>query len=150
MSISRTAALLAVALVLAGTAYRAAWQHGGGHAIAWTDVSPALGGVELRRPGATSFGRRADLERYLAPSVPGHLDLRGRAAVLIAAGARSSDGFSIDVLGVREERSRVVVSVRERTPALSRPTPATLSFPYRLIAIAATGKHVDVEWRGRP
>lgn len=137
-------------------AYRLAWQHGDDHALVWSDVSSALDGVELRQPVAASFARRADLDRFLARAVSERsavvraLDLRGREAVLIATGARSSGGYAIEVLGVREERSRVVVSVRERTPSLARPAPATLTFPYRLIAVTATGKHVDVEWRGRP
>lgn len=139
----------------AGAAYRVVWQHGGGHAVAWSDVSPALDGVELRRPVAASFGRQVDLSRFLTKAAPGvgsprALALHGREAILIATGARSSGGYGIEVLGVREERARVVVSVRERTPSLSRPAPATLTFPYRLIAVAATGKHVDVEWQGRP
>ena len=150
MSISRVAALLVVALLAAGTAYRAAWQHGGDRAVGWSDESAALAGVELHRPVATSFGRQADLARYLAPAVPRQLGFGGRQAVLIATGARSSAGYSIEVLGVREERSRVVVSVRERTPSSSQPAPATLTFPYRLITVAVTGKHIEVEWRGRP
>lgn len=145
-----------MALLAAGATYRLAWQHGGDHALAWSDVSPALDGVALTRPVAASFARQADLDRFLARAVSGQpsasrvLDLRGREAILIAVGARSSGGYAIEVLGVREERARVVVSVRERTPSLSRPAPATLTFPYRLIAVGATGKPVGVEWQGRP
>lgn len=53
------------------------------------------------------------------------------------------------MLGVREERGRVVVSVREVTPGAGARS-AALTFPYRLIEIAATGKRVEVEWKGRP
>ena len=143
-------------LLVAGAAYRIAWQHGGDRALAWNDVSPALDGVALTRPVAARFARQADLDQFLAraasgqPSAARVLDLRGREAILIAGGARSSGGYAIEVLGVREERARVVVSVRERTPSLSQPAPATLTFPYRLIAVGATGKPVGVEWRGRP
>ena len=106
--------------------------------------------MELHRPVATSFAGPADLARYVAPLTLRPLDFRGRRAVLIATGTRSSAGYSIEVLGVREERGRIVVSVRERTPSSARAAPATLTFPYRLIVIAATGKHVEVEWQGRP
>jgi hypothetical protein len=51
---------------------------------------------------------------------------------------------------VREERRRVVVTVRERTPSLARPGAARLVFPFRLITIARTGKPVALEVRGRP
>lgn len=142
--------------MLAGTAYRAGWQHGGDRAVAWRDVSTALGGVELHRPVVASFGRREELGRYLARELPartasvGALDLSGREAILVALGARSSGGYEVEVLGVREERARLVVSARERTPSLLDPAAARLTFPYRLLEVAATGKHADVEWRGRP
>lgn len=145
-----------VALLAVGATYRLAWQYGGDHEIAWNDVSPALEGVALTRPVAASFARQADLDRFLArtvfdrSSVSRPLALRGRQAVLIATGARSSGGYAIEVLGVREERARVVVSVRERTPSSARPAPATLTFPYRLIEVGAVGKPVEVEWQGRP
>lgn len=145
-----------MALVAFGVTYRIAWQHGGGRPVAWRDVSSALEGVELHRPVAASFTRQADLDRFLARTVPGPtsvsrpLDLRGRTAVLIATGARSSGGYAVEVLGVLEERGRIVVSVRERTPSAARPAPATLTFPYRLIEVGAVGKPVEVEWQGRP
>lgn len=139
-----------VTVVAVAAVYRVVWQHGDGRSMAWSDESGVLVGLELHRPVATSFARPADLARYVAPHVPRRLDFGGRRAVLIATGARSSAGYAVEVLGVREERGRVVVSVRERTPSGGSSTPATLTFPYRLIAIGATGKHVEVEWRGRP
>ncbi len=143
-------------LVAVGAAYRLAWQQGGGRPVPWRDVSSALDGVELHRPVAASFDRQAGLDRFLArtasdrASVSRPLGLRGRQVVLIATGARSSGGYTVEVLGVLEERGRIVVAVRERTPSAARAAPATLTFPYRLIEVGATSKPVEVEWQGRP
>lgn len=114
----------------------------------------SLEGVRLVRPVAASFGRQAALERFLAEAARGYtvaagVVAPGREAVLVATGARSSAGYAVDVLGVREERSRIVVSARELTPSIGS-SAATLTFPYRLITIPAAGKHVEVEWQGRP
>ena len=67
-----------------------------------------------------------------------------------SSGPRSSDAYRLEVVAVTEERSRIVVSVRERAPSLARPGAARLTSPFRLITIERRGKDVTLDWRGRP
>jgi hypothetical protein len=78
------------------------------------------------------------------------IDFGERTAVLAAAGPRSSSAYALDVVRVTEERRRIVVAVRERTPSLASPGAATLAFPFRLITIARTDKPIELDWEGRP
>ena len=70
--------------------------------------------------------------------------------VLVAAGPRSTPAYRIDVVRVTEERNAVVVSLRERTPPATDPTPSGLVFPYRAISIPWSAKPVTIDWLGRP
>ncbi len=78
------------------------------------------------------------------------IDFERREAVLVAAGPRSSSAYGLDVVRVAEERRRIVITMRERTPTLAHPGAATLAFPFRLITIERSGKPVELVWEGRP
>jgi hypothetical protein len=78
------------------------------------------------------------------------IDFGSREAILVAAGPRSSGAYELEVVSVTEERRRVVVAVRERTPSLARPGAARLTFPFRLITIERHDKDVTLDWKGRP
>ena len=98
-----------------------------------------------------TFGGEIALRAALGPSatVP-TIDFERRRAVLVAAGPRSSTAYALEVVQVREERRRVVVRIRERTPTLANPGAATLAFPFRLFTIERSGKPVELAWEGRP
>jgi hypothetical protein len=148
--VTRAVALAGLACVLAAAwiLYVRLYQHGGGHELAYTDLSGALHEPRFPRPAGKVFRDGEALASFL----PGRtrIDLRGREAVLVAAGPRSSTGYSLDVLRVTEERGRIVVSVRERTPRLGDPVRARVTYPYRLIAIPRSRKPVKIDWQGRP
>jgi hypothetical protein len=103
-----------------------------------------------------SFWKRGQVVRYLARTFPGKaprvppFDFDRKRLVLVAAGPRSSTGYSVDILRVTERRADIHVLARERTPSLDRPVVARVTSPYRLIAIPATDKRVRVQWQGRP
>ena len=129
------------------------WARGGDRPLLWKDVTgPTI--AEPPRSELRVFRSRGSLLRYLrwggAVTLPTELDFDRFDAVLIAAGPRSSSAYELSVLRVTEERRRIVVTVRERTPSLARPGTARLTFPFRLILIERRGKDVTLDWEGRP
>jgi hypothetical protein len=84
-----------------------------------------------------------------AATVP-PIDFRRRTAILVAAGPRSSTAYRLEIVQVVAERRRIMVRVREHTPTISRPGAATLGFPFRLITIGRTDRHVELDLEGRP
>jgi hypothetical protein len=153
----RVAALTATAaLVCAWLVYAYGFGHGGDRALAWRDVTRQLGPVEFPRPAGRVFSSAPELRRYLiaamlgrAPELP-PIDFRRREVVLLATGPRSSTGYTVEVESVREERRRVVVHVRERTPSLGDPVAPRVTYPYGLITLPRRDKPVDIIWEGRP
>ena len=60
------------------------------------------------------------------------------------------DGAGVEPGDVVEQRSSVVVRLREVTPGVDDRAPSRLSFPYRAISIPWTAKPVTIDWVGRP
>ena len=119
-------------------------------------MTARLGPVLWPKSVTRSFWKRRQLVRYLArtfplgaPSAP-PFDYAHRRLILVAAGPRSSTGYSVEILRVTERRGDTRVLARERTPSLGQHVELRLTSPYRLIAIPATGKRVYVSWQGRP
>jgi hypothetical protein len=143
-----------VGLVCAGLVYAYAFERGGGQTLAWQEVR--LGGAEFPRPAGRVFGSAEELRRFLIAAMPGRtpasppIDFGRREAVLLAAGPRSSTGYTVEVESVREQRGRIVVHVRERTPSLGDPVAARVTYPYRLITLPRRDKPVEIVWEGRP
>ncbi len=81
---------------------------------------------------------------------PPPIDFNRREALLAAVGPRSSTGYDLRVVSVTEQRDRVVVLLRERTPGLRDRVTAKLTFPYRLITIPSSGKPARFRLEGRP
>ncbi|HXH87801.1 MAG TPA: hypothetical protein VNI55_04260 [Gaiellaceae bacterium] len=128
----------------------AAWGRGGDAPLAWRDLTGRTLG-EPERSQLRSFDDAGSLREALGASATAPaIDFRRREAVLIAAGPRSSSAYALEIVGVTEERRRVVVAIRERTPTLARPGAARLAFPFRLITIERTGKTIELDWKGRP
>ena len=83
-----------------------------------------------------------------APDPP-PVDFTRRTALLVTTGPRSSSGYVIDVLEVREERRRVVVVLRERAPLLRDRVRPHVTHPFRLLTIPHSEKQVEFVWTGR-
>jgi hypothetical protein len=147
-----------IAAVLVAIGASVAWdqyERGGSKAVPWTDVTAKLGEVRWPKRIGRSLESRAELVRELrdaqpidTPAAP-MFDFTRRRLVLAAAGPRSSTGYDVRVVRVVERRDRVDVDVREIAPTLRRRVRAKLTFPYRLLAIPAGGKRVQVRWEGR-
>jgi hypothetical protein len=135
--VSRVVVVLAVALAVLGagwTAYVRYWRHGDAHALAYRDESARLSGFETTHAFTRVF-RRAN---------------PGQISVLAATGPRSSTAYRLEVVGVTEERGRVVVTMREQAPTLARPGRAALTYPYRLLVLPDHRKPIHVDIEGRP
>jgi hypothetical protein len=102
-----------------------------------------------------AFKTQAAFAKYVQHESPGigHLpsiDWANREAILISAGPRSSTGYVLRIVSVRETAHHVVVTVHEDTPTLGEPVRARVTYPYRLITIARTSKPLFLHWPGRP
>ena len=130
---------------------------GGSKPIAYDDITSQLRGrVEFPRLVRSIFHTRADFVSYLedtmpgrAPSVPA-IDFAHREAILIASGPRSSTGYKLRVVSVRETRDRVAVNVKETSPQLGEPVTARLTYPFVLITIPQNAKSLFLHFEGRP
>jgi hypothetical protein len=79
-----------------------------------------------------------------------NIDFARREIYLVAAGARSSTGYELEVVRVRDEGDHVVVVVHERTPSLADPVQARVTYPFVLISLPRSEKPVKLKWPGRP
>jgi hypothetical protein len=120
--------------------------------VGWSDLSAQVGPLRTADSVRRLFRTRGQLARYLnrasaqgsAPAV----DFSTRQLLFVAPGPRSSTGYSVQVLSVREQEGKITVKVRERTPKLSDRVEARVTYPYRLLSLPA-GKNVYVDWVGR-
>ena len=155
--IAKLPALLAVSLVIAGgVIWTQVVQGRADKQLAWQDVTARMGSVLWPKSVNRSFWRRRQVVRYLArtfplgpPRVP-PFDFARRRLILVAAGPRSSTGYSVRIVRITERRSTIDVLAREATPSLRSRAVPRLTSPYRLITIPATSKRVYVQWQGRP
>jgi hypothetical protein len=119
-------------------------------------VTRQLRGFEPPRLTRVLLTSQAELESYFRHESPGsvtHLPRVAwsrREAVVIAAGPRSSTGYVLRVLGVRETPNTITVTVHEVTPRLGQTVQARLTYPYRMITIPRVRKKLFVHWPGRP
>jgi len=136
---------LAIVVLVAGGLIRRHHSHERLRTLPWRIVS--AGRLQLAAP----IGKRIRLQKTADKILgPGHLHIPpGRMAVVISPGPRSSSGYSVRVLSVVEERSRIVVNVREVTPSLGNRVRPIVTYPYRVILLPLVHKGVLVRWRGR-
>lgn len=103
-----------------------------------------------------TYHDRDKLERAFRLAWPGHvphlpaIDFDREEVALATVGPRSGAGYSLRVLQATEERGRIVVILRERTPTLGKPGRVGLTYPYRLIVFHSTDKRTLVRVQGRP
>lgn len=115
-----------------------------------------MGPLEFARITRDVYRSRSALLDVLERNNPGRsirlppIDFRRREVYLVAAGPRSSTGYDLRIVEVRDEGDRVVVVVRERTPSLGDPVVARVTYPFRLIALPLSDKPVKLKWPGRP
>jgi hypothetical protein len=120
--------------------------------VPWHDLSAQVGPLRINGSQHPLFREQAKLDQYLrragarrpAPAV----DFSRQQLLLVSPGPRSSTGYGVEVLSVRESDGKITVRVRERAPTLSEPVEARVTHPYRLLSLPA-GDDVYVDWVGR-
>ncbi len=122
----------------------------------YVDLTRQIGQLEFTHITVKLFDNRRDLIEKLDQNNPGRrielppLDFRRQVVYLIAAGPRSSTGYDLRIVRVRDQGGRVVVMVREQTPSLGDPVEARITYPFRLIALPRNDEPVKLKWLGRP
>jgi hypothetical protein len=157
-SISKRLAALAAALVVTAgwVVYTHVWRDGAAKPLAYRDLTSQLGPLEPPDAAQLLFSRRDQLERYVRGVRAGEalrlppIDFTREAAVLVTTGPRSSTGYALRIDSAEEERGRVLLRVREVTPALGDPQQARITYPYRLLVFRKLDKPVHLELEGRP
>ena len=143
------AATAAVVFTIALLAY-GLWPEPEGTPVAWSDLSAEVGPLTVTRETKRAFRERMPLAEYLTATggrVPA-VDFERRQLLLVSPGPRSSTGYSLEVLEVRERDGAVTVTVTERTPGLGERVEPSITFPFRLLSLPA-GRDVYVDWLGR-
>ena len=129
---------------------------GSGRPVAYDDLSAQLRPAEFTRQIRQIFRSRAELVNYLERAMPGRrlhvprIDFARREAILVAAGPRSSTGYELRVVSVRERGDRLVVTVHERTPSLGERVTARVTYPFLLLTTRRSDKSLLLKWPGRP
>ncbi len=129
---------------------------GAGRLVPFVDITPKLHGFQSLRLIREEFRSRAQFAAYLRTNARGEavqvppIDWTHREAILVAAGPRSSTGYILRVVDVRETPQHVVVTVHEQTPKLGQRVAARVTYPYRLITIPRIDKPLHLHWPGRP
>ncbi len=126
------------------------WPEPKGQAVTWSDLTTKAGPLTITRETKRVFRRRTQLAEYLTAAggrVPA-VDFERRQVLLVSPGPRSSTGYSLEVLEVRERDGSLTVTVRERTPGLGARVDPSVNFPFRLLSLPA-GRDVYVDWLGR-
>jgi hypothetical protein len=126
--------------------------------VEWHDLTAQLGPAPWPRLTISVIRNRnklAKILRLVTPpgrSVPRSpaVDYRHRIAIVFAVGPRSSTGYDIRVARIVDEGERISLHFREITPSLGQPVTAKLTYPYRLITIPRTSKHLRFVIDGRP
>ena len=79
-----------------------------------------------------------------------NIDFGHREIYLVAAGPRSSTGYALQILRVKDVGSHIDVVIHERTPTLADAVQPRVTYPFRLIALPRSSKPVKLKWPGRP
>jgi hypothetical protein len=119
--------------------------------VQWRDLSSEAGPLTIPFSALRLFRDPEQLRRYLRRAGAAReptVDFSSQQLVLITTGPRSSSGYAIDVLSVRERDGKLTVKIRERSPSLGERVDPHVSYPYRLLSLPA-GKAVYVDWVGR-
>jgi PrcB C-terminal len=123
--------------------------------LPYRDLTQELHGFAPPRLVREAFTTKAAFAKYVRHESPGvkqlpAIDWAHREAILVSAGPRSSTGYVLHIVGVRETAHHVVVTVHEDTPTLDEPVEARVTYPFRLITIQRTSKPLFLHWPGRP
>jgi hypothetical protein len=124
--------------------------------VAYTDLTRTVGELEFTRITRDLFRSREDLVDVLERHNPGRdirlpaIDFTRQVVYLVATGPRSSTGYELRIVHVRDEGGHINVVVHEDAPSLGDPVEARVTYPFRLIVLPRTDEPVKLKWPGRP
>ena len=124
--------------------------------VPYTELTKQAGPLEFTRITRDVFRSRAGLLDVLERNNPGrtirlpNIDFSRREIYLVAAGPRSSTGYVLEVVRVRDEGGHIDVVVHERTPSLGDRVQARVTYPFVLISLPRSKEPVKLKWPGRP
>ena len=123
-----------------------------GDTVAWRDLSAQVGPLEIDTSQHPLFRERSKLTHYLQRararrSAP-RVDFSRQQLLLVSPGPRSSTGYEVEIVSIREQGGKIEVRIRERAPRLGEPVEARVTHPYRLLSLPAD-HDVYVDWIGR-
>jgi hypothetical protein len=142
----RLAVAAAIAFLIGWPLYDRAYRRAGDQPVPWSDLTAAVGPLALERPAMRVFRDPESLAGF-HPRLGPVVDFARYDAVLVSPGPRSSTAYRLVVRSVVEERARVIVTVEELAPTLLRRGRPRVTSPYRLIAIPAGDKPVEIALR---
>jgi hypothetical protein len=143
-----------VVLLAGWVTYKHVFAHKTQRGLPWLDLTNVVGPLTFEHattrelPGPKTFAlylRQHEATRKVPPP-----DFKHGILLVVAVGPRSSTGYSLQVLRVTEQRSRVVVKLRENTPTIAKPGKTKLVYPYRMLTFPKTHKPTFVTILGRP
>jgi hypothetical protein len=147
------ALLLALGGAIGG--YLAAQDDGPRRPLGWQDITTQVADASWARPTISVLRDRRKLEKLFLVATFGHhpkpprIDFARREAVLVTAGPRSSTGYALRVESVTVKGGTIDVIVRERTPGLGDQVVPRLTYPFLMITLPKSSKHVHVRYAGR-
>jgi hypothetical protein len=122
--------------------------------VAWSDITSEVGTARWARPTISVIKNQVKLAKLFEVALlpprprPPRVDFSRREVVLVAVGPRSSTGYSLHVVRVTQS-GNIDILVHERTPSLGETVEPVITFPYLLLTVPKSGKHVSVKYAGR-
>ena len=132
--------------------YGELYRHGGDKAIEVMDSTSLAHGYRPEKPQTLVFADDEELSDHLSRAIgaTGIASIPASRWVIVATGARSSTGYELRLVRSTEERGRIVVFVRERTPSVRDRVEPRVTYPFLLLSLPLGEKPVRVELEGRP
>jgi hypothetical protein len=122
--------------------------------VAWSDITGEVVTARWARPTISVVKDQAKLTKLFEVALlpprprPPQVDFSRQEVVLIAVGPRSSTGYSLHVVRVTQS-GNIDILVHEQTPSLGETVNPVVTFPYLLLTVPKSDKHVSVKYAGR-
>jgi hypothetical protein len=122
--------------------------------VPWTNLATKVGPARWAAPTISVARDPTKLANLFQVALlptrprPPSVDFSRNEVVLITVGPRSSTGYSLHVVRVTQS-GNLDIRVREETPTLHDRVVPRVTFPYLLLVVPKSHKHVSVKYVGR-
>jgi hypothetical protein len=124
------------------------------HPVHWTDLAQEVGPARWARPtisvarDATKLANLFEVALLRPKPKPPSVDFSRNEVVVVTVGPRSSTGYSLHVVRATQS-GNLDIRVREVTPTLHERVVPGVTFPYLLLLVPRSNRHVSVKYLGR-